>query len=305
MPATASTVNQTLTNYARGLAQDNRSAIAEFLAPTVPVSAANGQYKAYDAKNAFQVYDTNRAIGGGATRIEFAATDPYYNCTPQALEIAIDDHERDLAGEGDQLGLEEAKAQTLVTSAIIAHENRVVTAAKTVSATGAIGAWSNASNDPISDIDGEIEAIAIATGMMPNRILFGIGAWRVFRNHAKVVSRQPGAAIVGVNNAQAAQMMLNPGIEVQVGVLSKDATKFGAAKSASNIVGAEVFIFYASAGPTQFDPTAMKTFRTRRGGVDAVRLYRAESNRSDILAVDWSADVKVVNTEAIKRITIS
>jgi len=305
MPATSSTVNRTLTNYARGLAQDTASAIADFIAPVVPVSAAHGQYKQYDAKNGFILYDTNRAVGGPATRIEFAATDPYFNCTPQALEIAIDDHERDLAGDDDQLGLEQAKASTLISSAVIAHESRVLTLAKTVSATGGVGTWSSSSANPIAEIDAQIEAIAIATGQMPNRIAFGIGAWRVFRNHPNVIARQPGMANIGVTYAQAAQMLLNPGIEVKVGVLSTDATKFGGTKSASNIVGAEVFIFFGSASPTQYDPSAFKTFRTRRGGVDTVRVYRAENNRSDMLAVDWTADVKLTNSEAVKRITVA
>ena len=93
MPKSASTVNHTLTNYARGIAQDMSSALANFLAPEVPVTSSTGQYKDYSDKNAFQVYDTSRAIGGPAKRIEFAASDPTYNCKPQALEIPIDDND--------------------------------------------------------------------------------------------------------------------------------------------------------------------------------------------------------------------
>jgi hypothetical protein len=306
MPATASTVSQTLTNYARGIAQDRASALAEFIAPTVPVGSATGKFKSFNDKNAFQVVATDRAIGGEAKRLEFAATDPDYNCAPQALEIAIDDHERELAGEGDPLGLERAKIETLVTSAVVSHEDKVFTAIKAaVAAVGSKGVWSSASNDPVKELDEQIEAIAIETGMMPNRIVFGVGAWRVFRNHDKVIARQPGAALIGVTNAQAAQMLLNPGVEIRVGVLSKDTAKFGAAKSASNIVGAEVFLYYASGAPTLYDASFAKTFRTRNGGVEAVRQYRSERNRSDILAVDWSEDIQVVSTACVRRLTIS
>ena len=89
------------------------------------VPAATGQYKSFDDKNTFQVVDTSRAVGGPARRLEFAASDPTYNCLPQALEIAIDDHERDEAGESDPLRLEEAKTQTLVSSAVTSHEAKV------------------------------------------------------------------------------------------------------------------------------------------------------------------------------------
>lgn len=305
MGQAANTVNQTLTNYAKGLAQDVRSKIADFIAPEIPVGSASGQYKAYDDKNAFQIYDTSRAIGGGATRIEFAASDPYFNCKPNALEIAIDDHERDLAGANNSQ-LEEAKTKMLVTSAVIAHENAVITAIKAaISATGSKGVWSSSSNDPVTEIDSQIEAIATETGMLPNRIVFGLGAWNVFRNHAKVIARQPGASLIGLSSGQASSLFLNPSVEIQVGVLGKDSAKFGAAKSATNIVGAEVFIFFASASPTQYDASFAKTFRTARGGVESVRMYRAENNRSDILAVDWTTDIKVTASAACRRLTIS
>ncbi len=306
MPATSSVVSQTLTNYARGIAQDRASAIAEFLAPTVPVAAATGKFKSFNDKNAFQVIDTSRAVGGEAKRLEFAASDVDYNCRPQALEIAIDDHEREAAGEGDPLGLERAKIDTLVVSAIASHEDKVLTAIKNgVSAVSQKGVWSAGSNDPVTEIDEQIQAIAIETGMMPNAIAFGIGAWQIFRNSPKVIARQPGAALIGVTHAQAAQMLLNPGIEIRVGVLSKDAAKIGATKNATNIVGAEVFIFLRSPNPTLYDPSFAKTFRTRSGGVESVRTYRSDRNRSDILAVDWSEDIQVVSTACVRRLTIT
>lgn len=307
MPVNASTVNMTLTNYAKGIAQDRASAVAEFISPTVPVGAAVGKFKSFNDKNAFQVPNTNRAIGGAATRLEFLASDTDYNCKPKALEIAIDDQERDLAGDSDPLALEQSKIDVLLTSALISHENDVLTAVKAgLSAVGSRGSWSDLStNDPIKEIDEQIKAIAIETGMMPNRIILGIGAWYYLRNHAKTLARQPGAVNVGVSMQQFTGMLLNPGIEARIGVLSKDSAKMGATKSAANIVGDEVFIFYASPSPTQYDPSFAKTFRTNRGGVQAVRMYRDEKSRSDILAVDWSNDIQVVSSGCGRRLTIS
>lgn len=307
MPAQASTVIQTLTNYAKGVAQDRASSVAEFLSPTVPVAAATGKFKSFNDKNAFQVPATARAIGGAATRLEFLATDTDYNCKPKALEIAIDDQERDLAGSADPLALEQAKIDVLLTSALISHENDVLAAVKAgISAVGSRGSWSDlATNDPIKEIDEQIKAITVATGQMPNRIILGIGAWYYLRNHAKTLARQPGAANIGVSLQQFTGMLLNPGIEARIGVLSKDTTKMGATASKANIVGDEVFIFYASASPTQYDPSFSKTFRTNRGGVEAVRMYRDDKSRSDILAVDWSNDIQVTASICGRRLTIS
>jgi hypothetical protein len=300
--------NGRLTNYAFGLSQDLSSALAEFIAPTIVVPATIGQYKKYDDKSAFQVYDTSRAVGGPATRLKFESSDPFYNCKPQALECPVDDSERDAAGDSGvaQQALDESKVQTLLSGATVSHEDKVIAAIKAaVSAVGAVGVWSNAANnDPISEIDAQIKAIALASGRMPNRIVFGLGAWSYFRSHSKVLARFPNAALVGVTEQQATGILLNPSMDIRIGVLSKD-TKFGVAASKTNVVGDEVFIFYAQSNPTIYDPTFAKTFTGKRGGVTAVRTYRDEQARSDIHAMDWSEDIQVVSTTLVRRITIT
>lgn len=296
--------NGRLTNYAAGLAQDLQSSLAEFFFPTVRTPQANGQYKKFDDKNSFQVYETSRALGNQPNRIKLESTDPFYNCAPQGLQIVIDDAEKEAAG-GDVALLEESKIKTLLSATTLSHEDKVITKLKAgVSAVGSRGVWSNASNDPVAEIDEQIEAIATATGQMPNRIAFGIGAWRVFRNHALVKARQPGAELIGLTPSQAVAMMLNPSMELKVGILSKDSTKFGAAKSATNIVGAEVFLFYNSAAPTIYDPSFAKNFTTLRGSVDSVMTHREEPIL-DVHSVMWSEDPQIVSTALVRRLTIS
>lgn len=306
MGSSAATRNSHLSNYAFGIAQDLRSSLAEFISPQVPTGTSSGQFKKFDDKNAFQVFDTLRAMGGENKVIQFAATDPTFNCLPRGLSIGIDDAERTKAGEDGQRQLEEAKVKTLVSTSVISHEATVFAAALAgLSAAGGVGVWSNAANDPVADLDAQIEAIATASGMMPNRIVFGLGAWRVFRNHALVKARQPGAELIGVTGEQAARMTLNPGIEIRVGILSKDTTKFGATKNAVNIVGSEVLIFYNQASPTQYDPGFMKTFTPRLNSVDSVFQYREENRNSDMYKTNWEDDTQVISTVLAKRISLS
>ena len=303
---TTSSLNPTLTNYAQGVAQDRRSALADFLAPIVTVSASIGQYKRFDSKKAFMVYDTARAIAGPATRIKFAADDPTYNCKPQALEIGIDDAERAAAGDSDPLGLEQAKLDTLISNAVIAREVKVCAAIDAaLTAAAGKGKWSEAGNDPVAELDALIQEIAFATGTMPNAIAFGLGAWQIFRNHPKVIARQPGAALIGLTTGQASQMLLNPGMEIRVGVLSKDSAKWGNTKNAVNIVGLKVYVFLRSVSPTQYDPSLAKTFTVGAGQVAGVREYRDESARSDIFAMDWSEATEVVSTESGRKLDIT
>ena len=303
-------VNPTLTNYASGVLNDLQSATADFLAPQVQVPATIGQYKAYDDKNAFQVHDTSRGVGGPARRIFMDVSEPTYNCLPQALEITIDDSERDAAGTINPLDLEQAKVKTLVQSSVLSHERHVITtvnAAVTADGTtvggGVMGTWSAAGTDPVVQMDYLIEGIAKATGQLPNAILMGMTAWRRFRNNAKVIEKQPGAALIGLNQGQASAMLINPSMEIRLSTMAYDTAKEGKTRSQAFVNGDDVYIFVRSASPTIYDPSALKTFAGGRGGVSAVREYRDESSRSDIYAVDWSRDVKVTSSISIKRIT--
>lgn len=302
----AASANPILTNFAQGLAQDRASALAEFFAPTVVVPATVGHFKKYDDKNLYQAVNTARAVGGAAKRIEFDATDPTYNCKPNALEITVDDSERDAAGSQDPILLEQAKTTVLVNTAVLSHEDAVLTAIKAgVAAVAGTGNWSNPDIDPIDQIDEQINTIAAATGMLPNRIGMGLGAWYMLRKHPKVKARLGGVRVSGFTIQDFGACLLNPSIEVRVGVLVKDAKKFPVTKSTSNIVGDECFVFFASPAPSTYDPSFAKTFKGGQGGVDSVRLYRADSCRSDVLAVDWSVDVQVVASSMVKRLSIT
>lgn len=302
----SSTVSQTLTSYARGIfpnliaAQDP---IISRMAASLPPGPATGKYKEFSDKNAFQAVQTARAIGGPAFRLEFLATDKDYNCKPQALELPIDDHERDEAGEMDA-AMEEAKTRTLLTTAAMSHVNDVVTVAKAGLAAAGTPDWSTpSSSTPVTHIDAQIKAIAEDIGMFPTDIIFGLSAWAAFRASAQVKEAFPNASVVGVTPEQAAGILLNPGIRIGVSTSIRDTVRMGGTKATANILGAEVFIFYTSPTPDQFDASFMKVFSTGRNQIQSVRKYREESCRSDILAVDWSRDIKVTSTISARRLT--
>ncbi len=298
-------LNPTLTNFAVGVSQDLSSALAEFIAPTVDAPDVIGQYKEFSEKNAFQLLDSRRPVGGPATRIQFDVNDPTYNCKPHALEVAVDDSERRPDAE-NPFAPDEAKITTLIQAATLSHEAEVLEKMRTQPAVSGVGIWSDASVDPIAELDGQIEALITATGRVPNRMVIGATAWTILRNHPKVIARQPGAAIVGITLAQLAQMLRSPSIEIREGVLSGDANKFGKGKAASNLLGAELTIFYASPFPTLYDPSFMKTISVGgKGGVTSVWTYRDNSCRSDIHAVDWSSDIKLTSAVCGRRIVLS
>jgi len=88
-------------------------------------------------------------------------------------------------------------------------------------------------------------------------------------------------------------------------MLARDTAKLGGAKANVNTFVQQLVSVHASQSPTLYDPSFMKTFRLRRGGVDVVRMYREDSARSNILAVDWSEDIRVTPSVCARKVTAS
>jgi hypothetical protein len=305
MGSSAAVYSKHLSNFAFGLYQDLGKTLVRFIAPEVPTGIGHGQFKMFDDKNAFQIHDTLRALGGENRLIEFAATDPFFNLKPRGLRIGIDDKERTDAGDY-QTALEEAKVKTLVSSSVISHENDVYVAALAgLTPVSGAGVWSNTTVDPIEELDVSIAAIATATGTMPNRMVFDLASWVIFRNHPLVKARAPIVSPIGVTPSQAAMMTINPGIDIRVGVLSKDTKKFGAARNVTSIMGGNVLIFFSQDSPTQYDPSFMKTFCKTAAMVDSVFQYRDEDRNSDMYKTNWEDDLQVISTLLAARILLS
>jgi hypothetical protein len=295
----SSTANPFLTTYARGqgFAVDP---VADIIAPVVVVGSPRGQYKDWSDKNSFVIPSARRAIGGPAARIEFAGTDGTYFCKPRSLEIGIDDEER---GDGS-LNIEEAKTAALLAQAGRARIEEVVDVAFGRAA-DATPAWSTpSSGTPISDLNAQIEAIAIATGQMPTDIIFGITAWRYFVAHNQVADRIKDG-VVNPGSVTQANLLLAPGIRLHVSASARDTTKPGVTASKASKMAGNVLLFVRQDNPSLYDASWIKTFRTDRTGIGGVRMYRDERNRSDILALDWSEDIKITNSDGGRRLTVS
>lgn len=309
---TSATINQTLTNYAFGLAADrmNAMAVARALCPLVQVGTAAGQFKSFDTRNAFTIYQTERGIGGTAKRINFLATDGNYNATPQALEAAVDDHERKLAGDSPlaQQLLDQGKVQALLNGTMLAHAKKVIDfAAANTTAVAGIGEWSNKDIDPIDQLDAQLDALATNVNSTDGiNLVLGTTAWRTLRNHAKVKARAAGIK-TAVTVQDVLQMLMFP-VNIVIGVVSSTSTKIGqteASVTKTQLLGDNVYLTYSVPNPTIYDPSAFKCFTTGIGAIEAVRTYRDDAARSDIHAVDWSEDIQLTGSAAVKRIAIS
>src|SRR5690606_4452804 len=96
MPGTY--VSNTLTNYFQGLIPEAGDAElvadARFISPPVIVPGATGQYQTFGTRAGFQVYSTERAVGGTGNSINTEEGLELYDLQPHALTVSIDEHEK-------------------------------------------------------------------------------------------------------------------------------------------------------------------------------------------------------------------
>jgi hypothetical protein len=301
-----------LREYAYGFAQNAVQPVANFIAPTVEVGTMIGRFKQYDTKHAFHIPNTARPIGGRATEVTFGATDSTYNCSPHAIDVPVDE-----LLENEAESLEDVMAESAAMAAQIAalqHEYRVITAAIAGCAgTGSGATISVAATDPIDTIDGHILNVLKAArygSSMGARIVSGAGAFRLVKNCPTVRNRfvSDGRAAVPTSipniTPDTLKSLLIGSPDTMISWMVQDTASEGKSASISFLMDTEVIIFAALATPTRRDPSFMKTFRLK-GNWMIPGQYVRDDQRVTVAKFDWTEDVKVTNSAAGIKMTVT
>lgn len=308
----SATLNYQLTNFAQGFMNDASAALelAERLAPTVPVAGGSGQYKQFDDLNSFQIYATERAMGGDAKRIEFAASDAYYNTKPNALEVTVDQEERERAGNSGgalaQQLLDQGKIKALLNSTLLSHVKKVTDfVIANTTAHASYGGWSNPDVDPIDQLDQVFDDLATATGGMGNlKLTLSLTAWRTIRNHPKTKARISSNQVLPLTREQLVASLAVP-VDLGVYAITYNTAKLGQAATKARLISSHVFCHSSVASPSEYDPSPFKVFTMNRSKITSVRTYQPPSGRYDVHAVDWSEDLKQTSTVSMTRLALT
>jgi hypothetical protein len=303
-PANIPTLNQ----FAKGLFQQTASPLADFLAPVVPTGAAQFNIIDYAKRSSFQVPSAKRAIGGDSTAVVTDGERVLITLQPYALHDIIDTHELDLAttGEGSRL-LREGRVGNLVSQAGNSRLSETLSVLRTgVAATAEV--WGS-SDDPIADIDSYMKTVADTIGPVPNRVVFSLGAWSIFKNATAVKGRITSGnskskdAVVMLDDV--GSLLLNPNTQCMVSTVAFD-TRLNATTSKANALtdtNAEVWIYYAADNANTFDASAFKTFRVQANPFGGVRVLPKDFGEKHI--VEWTEAAYVNNAAAAKRLTVT
>ena len=298
-----------LREFAQGAAQSAIMPVADFLAPTIEVPTSVGRYKKYTEKNRFRIPDTLRSIGGRATELRFEAADETYNCEPHALDYPVDNLEK-LESDDLENALREG-AVAVAEVAALAHEKSVIDAALAAAGAGTGKTW-NANADPVADVDAAILDVIKAAkygSLMGVGILFGASAWVIFKNQALVRGRfVVGNGAKGGNLAMptedSASDLFVGRPEVRTSYMVYDDAAEGVAESIKFLLDSTVLVFARRPSPTRRDPSFMKTFRLM-GKYMVPSSYMRDDGRVEVAKFDWSEDVRVTNSAAVKRLNVA
>jgi hypothetical protein len=291
-----------LNQFAKGLFQDTSSPVADFLAPVVPTGAAEFSIIDYGQRSGFQTPDARRAIGGDSSAVVTDGERINVSLQPYALHDMIDNHELDRAttGEGSRI-LREARVRNLVSQAGNSRLNETLSTLRTGLGAGTAQNWTS-STDVISAIDEKMKEIADSIGLLPNRIVFNLGAWEAFKNNSTVIDRYPGAVTAAPQIGGIGSLFLNPDTKCMMSTSVFD-TKIRQTSAKANALTSDVWIYYSSESVDMFDPSAFKTFRVRNNPFGGVRVVQKDFGEKVI--TEWTEAAFVNNAAAAKRLDIT
>lgn len=292
--------SEPLTNYAVGWRDPNNiEATLNFIAPAVPVGLRFEWKQAANAEEFLsETMDDERAIGGDFKRIEYTARDVSDKTLNKGLTYIADLD--NVSGPNWQ---NEKVAKLL--RRLYRNEFRRGITALAAAATNTALTWdTTAGKNPDQDLKNDLLTATSASGIRPNRILYGDTA---FNKRSLSYEGQTGATAF----AQVAAMNLDQlASRLMVDKIMISRERYQSSASAkSEIVSNLIFAFYAEDGVDTEDPSNLKrfvsSFSAEQGG-GFVRVYVHQiSSKLVAITVEHYSKIIVTYPTGIRQWTIS
>lgn len=294
-------IDQPLSNVA--IAYRPQGMIADQVAPIVPVQKQSDGYYIWNIADMYRSENDKRAPGTEANVITREMSSGTYFAKNYALKDRLPWEDIENADAGYLFTERSARAEFIKEKLMLNWEVRLasqVTSTSNVGSSSAVGSsWTDHTNaDPINDLNTAIYNVQDATGYRPNRIVFGLAAWRHFRENAAVISRMFGnqtAANGRIINTEMVKSIFELE-QVLVGGGYQNTAQEGQTASLSKIWGDHVLVYYAPLTPRKDRPSFMYSFRWEKiMNMQATVLPDAKT-KSDEIEVGYYQDEKITAT---------
>jgi len=270
---------------------ENLGALLEFIAPAVSVGR-RFEFKKADSSEAFlSEADDVRAIGSAFKRVEYKGESVNEKTLNKGLTIRVDHDE--VVGDDWQ----ERYVQLLI-QRLYRNELRRAIAALNNAAKATKQKWDTKSN-PDADLRKALIEAANKSGVRPNRILFGEGAWDV---RACAYENKENAA--SIRSADMSPEDLSRKLladEVRV-IRARYQSGFG---EKSQMVGNDVYAYFAQSEVTKDEPSNVKRFVTPVDGGSHFRVYLEEQAKYTDLTVEHYSNIVVTSNLGIQKINVT
>ncbi len=264
--------------------------LLDFIAPPVFVQRRFEFRRASNAEAFLSETDDVRAIGAAFKRVDYTGDAVQSKVFNKGLTIRID-HDEEPDGN-----YQERYVQLLL-QRLLRNELRRAVAALDGAAVSASKTW-GASANPDADVRDAIAAAANVTGVSPNRVLFGEGAW--FKR-ADAYDQQDNAGAsrsAGLTPDELAPKLFVEGVRIlRARYQSSETAK-------ANILGNSVYAYYAEQSGIKDEPSNLKRFvtPTEQG---AYRVYVDEHAKYTDLTVEHYSNIVVTSDLGIRKLAIS
>jgi hypothetical protein len=288
--------SEALTTYIQGWRDPNNiEDTLNFLAPPVQVGR-RFEFKKWDNADDFlSETDDERAIGSAFKRVDYKGTSSTDKTLNKGLTFRADRDEYQEVPGWRELIVGRLKQR------ILRNELRRVVTAIAAAANNTAKTWdTTAGKDPDQDVLTELIAAVDASGIRPNRLLYGEVAWNKRALAHRAQDTAGGYASAGLTPAQVAGFLGVDEIK-----LSRERYQ-SAAATKSKVVPDIVLFFYALNSPTIEDPSHCKRFWSPVEGGGMFRVFEQEvgSKFTDITVEHYSKAV-VLTSLGLRKFTIS
>jgi hypothetical protein len=290
--------SQPLTTYSVGWRDPNNlEDTLAFMAPEVPVSRRFEWKRAENAEEFLsETFDDQRAIGADFKKVEYTGTMVNDKTLNKGLTLIVD---LDNVAPGDPW---EQKAVAKLQRRLLRNEVRRAFAALSGAATNTAKTWGS-SADPDSDVRADLITATDATGIRPNRVLYGDTSFNLRLTAFRAQNNAGSNASAGMTPEQIAASLMVDRI-----LVSKERYQSGAAAK-TQITGNKVIMFYADDMADVEDPSNIKRFVTPFSGDQGggrIRVYRQQLNAKLVaITVEHYSKIVVTYSSGIRQFTVS
>jgi hypothetical protein len=279
-------INPILSTYVQGYQQANL--VGDALFPRVPVEISGGQILEF-GKEAFKLYNSRRAPGGGTKRIQFGYLGKVFALLNDALEAPVPrEYLRD-AKVMPGIDLGQRAVRIVMNSLLLGLESGQATLALDASqydanhkiALAGVAKWSDPAALPITQMDTYKEAVRTTVGINPNTLLLSSQAFIALRTNPQIQGQFKYTSAESITTDMIARAFDLEKVVVGKAVTSDDSGAI------SDIWGNNAVLAYVPAGPSGLEEPSYGYTYTMTGHPLVEEAYYDNNAKSWIYGVGF------------------